>query len=45
MRLPMVEVMWLSAPESMFHSPDGGGVRDVVLNVMAKAFRSHMVPG
>jgi hypothetical protein len=31
-------VMWLSAPESVYHSPDGGGVRDVVLNMMVKAF-------
>jgi hypothetical protein len=37
-RLSVVEVMWLSAPESMYHSIDGGGVRDVVLNTAVRAF-------
>jgi hypothetical protein len=37
-RLPVVEVIWLWASESMYHSADGGGVRDVVLNAAVRAF-------
>jgi hypothetical protein len=37
-RLLVVEVMWLSAPKSIYHSADGGGVRDVALNTAVRAF-------
>jgi hypothetical protein len=31
------DVMWASAPESMYHSPDDGGVSVMVLKELASA--------
>jgi hypothetical protein len=44
-RLQEVEVMWLLASESMYHSANGSGVREVVLNATVRAFWSHTMLG
>jgi hypothetical protein len=40
-RLPGLKVMWEVAPESMYHSPVGGGVRVMVLKLLVRACWSH----
>ena len=40
-RVPVSDAMWLLAPESMYHSPEGGGVSCIVLKALARPVGSQ----